>query len=396
MKKKICISGIILCMALFLVSCRTDEILEMDNRTEDKFEQSNSQEPGGAEETVESENRVNHYYNRGIYAKDGYIYRQFSDGLYRREKNTDQWEQLCEVPIKVGLGLTAYGDRLYFTCYQKEADEQKNGWNNSIYYLDLDTMEWNELLTIGPLTDAVAVYDSCLYVQYMEEGYMLYEGYRLNERGEIEEKLDVHSEDFLCYEQNQYNVAEYEMMGIQAHNYEIDKEPDVILKESKHEIISIPYCAAMLDGKVLLLQQNNESSQHVFLRDLETGEDVFLFDAERILFVTDDEIYYVTETTSAFMYYSFEDKTAREFELPESSEGEQICLDNCLTYNKTALYFYNYGRKSGSPQILSYSLENRTVKIVAEGEQLNETENRRVNQVDEEFFYHGDQIYNLP
>ena len=39
----------------------------------------------------EEESWINHYYNRGIYFKDGYTYRQFADGLYRRGTGSDEW-----------------------------------------------------------------------------------------------------------------------------------------------------------------------------------------------------------------------------------------------------------------------------------------------------------------
>ena len=53
----------------------------------------------------EEESWINHYYNRGIYFKDGYTYRQFADGLYRRGTGSDEWELLFENPMNYGRGL---------------------------------------------------------------------------------------------------------------------------------------------------------------------------------------------------------------------------------------------------------------------------------------------------
>jgi len=284
---------------LFLSACKTAEKQEKENKSEEVVREEIVKE---AEE--EPESWVNHYYNRGIYEKDGYTYRQFPGGIFRRKAGFSEWEQLCEIPISVGRGLTAYGDRLYFTCYQEEADEEGSGWNNSVFYLDLNTGEAGELLTAGPLASTVVVYDGCLYVEHLEEGYMLYDGWRLDENGEIREKLDNESENFICYEQNLYNLAEYEMMRTYGQNEGAGNHPGEIVRKAKHGVISIPYCAAMLGGKAVLQQQNDESTSHFYLRDLNTGEDTFLFDAADVLFVLQDGIYYVTDS-SMLMYYSF-------------------------------------------------------------------------------------------
>ena len=73
-----------------------------------------------------------------------------------------------------------------------------------------------------------------------------------------------------------------------------------------------------------------------------------------------------------------------------------MCSSIRPLYARRVQFHKNYGRESGNPRILSLSLEDKTFKVIAEVEYLNETENQRVNQVDEEFFYHGEQIYTLP
>ena len=338
---------------------------------------------------------VNHYYNRGIYEKDGYTYRQFRDGLYRRQEGTDIWELLCEVPIHTGRGLTAYKSKMYFTCYQAAKDVQGSGWNNSVFYLDLDTMEYGELLSTESLASTVVVYDSCLYFQYLKEGYMQYDGYLLDESGEVLEKLDAESEDFLCYEQNQYNIAEYETISPSSH-VNVFVNPYEVVSTMKSEVIPIPYCASVLNGKTVFQQQNDESSFHYFLRDLKTVEDSLLFDASAILFLSDDGILYFATAGNMVKYYSFADHTSQEVVLPEFEETHNLHIDSYLTYDEQAFYFYDYGEDSGIPRILRLSYNDWSLDVVAEGEILSETEDYRVNQVDGEYFYHGDQMYPEP
>ena len=353
----------------------------------------------GGTDAVPEESWVNHYYNRGIYFKDGYTYRQFADGLYRRQAGTDSWELLCEITTNYGPGLTCYGDRLYFTGYEEEADTQGSGWNNAVFYYDLDTGESGNLLNVGTLTGALNVYDGCLYVQSfaLDGGYMVYDGYRLNEEGEILEQLDSEAEDFLCREQNEYSIAEYELMhgpvsGRRSSGTSID--------ELKEEVISTPACAAMLDGKVVLRQQKGEGGSNYFLRDLTTGEDELLFDASDILAVMKDGIYYFPSTGAeeSLMYYSFADGTNRELPLPEFWQGDNRMMNpsSYITWDQEALYFFTYGSEDDAAQIVKISLSDGSVETIVEGEALMETEAYRINQVDEEYFYHGAQMYPLP
>ena len=51
-------------------------------------------------------------------------------------------------------------------------------------------------------------------------------------------------------------------------------------KEIKKEVIPIPACVAILGGKAVLSQYKDESSVSIFLRDVDSGEDSFLFEAE--------------------------------------------------------------------------------------------------------------------
>lgn len=72
---------------------------------------------------------------------------------------------------------------MYFTCYQAAKNVQGSGWNNSVFYLDLDTMEYGKLFSTELLVSTVVVYDGCLYFQYLKESYMQYDGYLLNKIG---------------------------------------------------------------------------------------------------------------------------------------------------------------------------------------------------------------------
>lgn len=87
--------------------------------------------------------------------------------------------------MNYGPGLTCYGDRLYFTGYQEEADVQGSGWNNTVFYYDLDTGEQGALLPVESLVGVLSVYKDCLYVQNfaVDGGYQFYDGYRLDRDG---------------------------------------------------------------------------------------------------------------------------------------------------------------------------------------------------------------------
>ena len=416
-KTKYFMFGLIFLLILSVSACgkKREEQIEEENtenvsefHTEDEViaeegtEKGTKEEPDNTEggtDAVPEESWVNHYYNRGIYFKDGYTYRQFADGLYRRQAGTDSWELLCEITTNYGPGLTCYGDRLYFTGYEEEADTQGSGWNNAVFYYDLDTGESGNLLNTGTLTGALNVYDGCLYVQSfaLDGGYMVYDGYRLNEEGEILEQLDSEAEDFLCREQNEYSIAEYELMQGPISGR---RSSGTSINELKEEVISTPACAAMLDGKVVLRQQKGEGGSNYFLRDLTTGEDELLFDASGILAVMEDGIYYFPSAGAeeSLMYYSFAEQKSREIALPDGwNREEDVTLAPVyMTMDRDAIYSYDNWGGEGTEKIVRISLDDWSVEIIAEGEALMETEAYRINQVDEEYFYHGDQMYPLP
>lgn len=393
---------ILIAMILCVSACgqNMEKAAENIEKTESMTETGDTEEIYGTDSVKEKEEEtswVNHYYNQGIYVKDNVTYRQFPDGLYRREAGSEEWELLFENPMKFRKGLTCYGDRLYFTGYQEEADVLGSGWNNTVFYYDLDTGDQGQLLTTDELASEVTVYDGCLYFEYMNnEHYMVYDGYRLNEDGSIEEKLDTESEDFLCFEQNQYNESENEMMKYYPDSRNPkEREARLRMEELKDEVISIPACAAMLNGKVVLSQKKDESSRSIFLRDVKSGEDMFLFDASYIMAVTRENIFY-WDSNGDFCSYSFKEKNSKKIEDPQSPELEEIGLSSVyMTWDENAFYFYQNFGESEIPRILRVDMKDWSFDIVAEGEVLRETEYGTINQVDDEYFYHGDQMYPL-
>lgn len=388
-----------LCIMLtgLLIACGENEevtgTIETDSMvTDSKIEATLGNEIEDA--AVETEQSwVNHYYNRGLYEENGFLYRQFSDGLYRRAKGTDSWEVLCYIPMKNASGLTGYGNMLYFTGAHEE-ETQDVSWNNSVFCYNLNTGEYGEILTGEDLIGTLNVYDGCLYVQRftMEEGYMVYDGYRLDENGNISEQLNPDSADFLCYEQNRYSIAEYELTQGSVAG---DRNNRADIGELKEEVIPTPACAAMLGGKVVLRQQKDESSSNFFLRDLNTSEDMLMFEASDILVVMEQGICYFTVDDERLMYYSFDTGEERELPMPEFWKGDNrpMSLSSYVTWSPENLYFFNY--EDSLPQIVRISLADGALEVIAEGETLLETDLYRINQVDEEYFYHGEQAYAL-
>ena len=96
-----------LCIMLtgLLIACGENEevtgTIETDSMvTDSKIEATLGNEIEDA--AVETEQSwVNHYYNRGLYEENGFLYRQFSDGLYRRAKGTDSWEAVSYTHLDV-------------------------------------------------------------------------------------------------------------------------------------------------------------------------------------------------------------------------------------------------------------------------------------------------------
>ena len=349
MKMKGILFLFILVSVLSFGACERSNPLEGQNAETESGEE---KEPEQSEET-ERLKWVNHYYNRGLYEKDGFIYRQFSDGLYRRQKGSGDWEQLCEVPINLGRGLTGYGDRLY--------------------------------------------------IQRTGKQWVVYEGYRLNGDGEIAETLDPEENSFLCRFQNEYNRVEA------AWNLALqDSEKEKLkaeLDSMKKEVISAPACAAMLDGKILLQQEYAGGNARFFLRDVETGQEEEIFTGYMALAVMPDGICYVNRDRQTLKYYSFEEKTEEIIQRPQEWETAALYEDYNLTYDRDYLYLYDSStvwdmntdevREYTSAVLTRTALGSWDGETVLEFEEDGRQETGRVNQTDGEYFYHGDRAFRL-
>lgn len=342
------------------------------------------------EKTTTAIDSLNHYYNSGIYVKDDIIYRQLPDGLYERKRGSEEWKQLCPATITVGAGLACYGERLYFVGYQERADALRPDWNNTVFYYDIDSGDSGELLTVECLVEDLAVYEGCLYMMdYAENGaYMQYKGYELNADGTIKAELDEESDDFICKEQNAYEKRGYEVR--RTSSLTMDNE----MKNMKRECISIPFCASMLDGNVILKQYKDELEKHIYQRNLATGEDTFLFDAVSVFLITQRGIYYYANEGENLMFYDFATASSTPFPTPENEQLE-IPDDKYLTYDAEAMYAYDIGSQTGNPRIVKISFSDGSVETITAGEELQNTENPLVNLVDGEYFYHGEQTYPL-
>ena len=133
--KKYCF--LLLCLLLLLGACRKKE----QNRTEEA-RPFDTEEPILMEETAAPEAKetsdgpvslsdmleditkalddsdpevwYHHYNNRSIVYKDGFTYRIFSDGIYRRAAGSTDWEPLYQGKMSGNHALEAYREFLYY------------------------------------------------------------------------------------------------------------------------------------------------------------------------------------------------------------------------------------------------------------------------------------------
>ena len=333
-------------------------------------------EPEGEAEEENAGSWANHYYNKGIYVIDNRTYRQFEDGLYQRNKGDDNWTCLCEIPVVNGGSITRHGEVLYFTCYQKENDSQEVNRNNSIYFLDINTQECGELLALYSPIYEIEVYNGCLYLKMSTGTGFQYTGYQLDEMGMLSEKLDETSEEFLCYEQNQY-------------------EERALKGTLKQEVISLPNCLNMLKGKILLRAQKDELQSSYYLKNVETGEETYLFDAQEIVIVTDKGIYYEAADKEGIAYYSFEDGTILYLEKPDILKETGMWNASSVTYDERGIYCLVYLSEADSAKIVRMSYDGYRVEDVIEGEELLDNWEAGQLQVDEEYLYLGNGMYKI-
>ena len=130
----------------------------------------------------------------------------------------------------------------------------------------------------------------------------------------------------------------------------------------------------------------------MIMRNLETWEDTFLFDAVSVFMITPKGIYYYANEEESLTFYDFVTATNSPFLTPEN-ETLEIPYDKYLTYDAEAIYAYDIGSQTGNPRIVKISFADGSVETITAGEALQNTENPRVNLVDSEYFYHGEQMY---
>lgn len=319
---------------------------------------------------------ANHYYNKGIYVIDNTTYRQFDDGLYKRNKGEENWECLCKIPVVNGRSITRHGEVLYFTCYQDEKDVEETNRNNSIYFLDINTQDCGELLFLTSPIYEIEVCNGCLYLKTSTGDGFQYMGYQLDETGMLSGKLDDTVEDFLCYEQNQY-------------------ETRIIKGTLKQEVISLPNCLNMLNGKILLRAQKDELQSSYYLKNVQTGEERYLFDAQEIVIVTDKGIYYEDADKEGIAYYSYEDGNIIYFEKPDVLKEIGMWKASFMTYDEKGIYFLVYLSEADSAKIVRISYGEYQVEDVIEGVELFDNWESGRLQIDEEYLYFGRGMYKI-
>ena len=141
----------------------------------------------------------------------------------------------------------------------------------------------------------------------------------------------------------------------------------------------------------MLSQYKDESSVSIFLRDVDSGEDSFLFDAESVLLVTGEGIYYTTVYEENFKFYSFKEQKSINLGVSISIEDIPAYSSTYFTYDENAFYYYDIN--SDIKRIVRISKDDWSAETIAEGDILDSEAGWRINQVDEEYFYHGDQMY---
>lgn len=324
-----------------------------------------------------------HYHNRSIVYEDGFTYRIFSDGIYRRAAGSSQWDALYQGEMSQGHALGKYKEFLYFTLNREGADPKEHFVPQTLWQLNLDTLESREIGNmVEDLPYIFSIYNGNLYIGSSLFGALRYDVYPLDSQGMPGEKMDEASPDFICAEQNAFSLEENtyrEQTGGAGPYY----SPEML--EMEEEVLPIPDCAAMLNGYFITKKIHTEAAAHFYLTNSATKEQQLLFDAYDILAVTPTGIYYYGDGTQidTFHYYSFLQKEALSF------LNEEISYDSfyLLTYDRAWLYFYDHShimrmsRSTGETEIFLHTVpENLNSSYCA---------------VDPEYFYLDDEMIPL-
>ena len=144
-----------------------------------------------------------HYNNRYIVYENGFTYRIFSDGIYRRAAGSEDWELLYHGDMSYNHSLDYYKDYLYFTLDREGEPPDAVFVRQTLWQLNLNTLECKKIGDmIEDLPYIFAVYDGNLYIGYTRFMALRYDVYPLDEQGMPGEKMEEASPDFLCAGQN--------------------------------------------------------------------------------------------------------------------------------------------------------------------------------------------------
>lgn len=321
----------------------------------------------------------NHCENDSIVYKNGYTYRIFSDGIYRRASGNEDWESLYQGEMSRNHNLELYRDFLYFTLNREGEDTKPRFVRQTLWQLDLNTLECTKIGDmVQDLPYIFSVYDGNLYIGYSMYSALRYDVYPLDEQGMPGEKLDETSPEFICAEQNAFSQA-------QEDNWHTGTTYSPQMQEMDQEVIPIPECTSMLNGYYLTRRPYTEALAHFYLVHAATGERQFLLDAYDIWAITPTGLYCIGDesSTNQLFYYSFSRKEA----LPVLYPALSYEIFQLLTYDPSWLYLYcddsilRMSRSTGETEVLLDTIpEDVTFSYFA---------------VDPEYFYMEDTMFPL-
>ncbi len=321
-----------------------------------------------------------HYKNRYIVYENGFTYRIFSDGIYRRAAGSEDWELLYHGDMSYNHSLDYYKDYLYFTLDREGEPPDAVFVRQTLWQLNLNTLECKKIGDmIEDLPYIFAVYDGNLYIGYTRFMALRYDVYPLDEQGMPGEKMEEASPDFLCAGQNAYSREE-DKYGYSFSGRLTVMSPDT--PEMAREVIPTPLCASMLNGYYLTTRYRDELFSHFYLTN-SAGEEQPLFDACMILAVTPAGLYYFGDGTesSAMHYYSFYQKESLPLLYPEDTYE----FYSLLTYDRAWLYI------RGDSCILRMSRSTGDIEVFLDN--LPEDTDFKHCAVDPEYFYLGEEMY---
>ncbi len=344
----------------------------------EEVESLESQEKGGETETsVHGENTANgqesteisntfdynNPYNRMICGYEGNTYLGKNDGIYLLKDN----EEICLFQNDYGLfrDVTLYENKLYF-CGTVMRGEQLQ---NTIYYMDLSTLEVKDALALfsnnfNVLYD-IAIYENQLYV--LDENAKKI-GFMLDESGMIVKQLDSEETDYLYKEYNEYISMQIDRWNTQYGSAEW-KELTKKMSDRYVPVIDVAECMELLEGKHIVCKYKDELYQSIYLVN-EANEYIYLCDKVNSgeVLITTDGLYYANNESRDFSYVDFETGRTKDiYAMEEAGEvflvnydakyvyfGKSIWLNDDTTTTKELLM--RIPREGGTPEVV-YSFE---------------------------------------